>query len=167
VSKQLLLLSACAAALLSLSACDAVLTSQPEVEEVAGGNLMVSEPSIRLNPNAAAPSAAYFTLTGGAMAQVLTGVSSPDLERAELHESKMEGGMMTMAAMPEVAVPAGGTVIFRQGGKHVMLFGISDAARAAGQLTLTLAFKDGQTVPVDVPLTAVGEAAATDEHAGH
>lgn len=155
------------AAMFSLTACDAFLTSQPEVEEVAGGSVLVSAPSIRLNPNAAAPSAAYFTLTGGSTAQVLTGLISPEIERAELHESKMEGGMMSMAAMPEVAVPAGGTVIFRQGGKHVMLFGISDAARAAGKVTLTLTFKDGQSVPVEVPLTAVGADVAADGHAGH
>lgn len=154
-------------AMFSLTACDAFLTSQPEVKEATGGSLSVSAPSIRLNPNAAAPSAAYFTLTGGSTAQVLTGVTSPEIERAELHESKMEGGMMSMAAMPEVAVPAGGTVIFRQGGKHVMLFGISEAARTAGKVTLTLMFKDGQTVPVEVPLTAVGGEAAADEHAGH
>ncbi len=158
VTLRYVILPCCIAALVSLSACDWFLASQPEVEETAGGALAVSNPSVRLNANPAAPSAAYFTLTGGRDDQVLTSVSSPQIERAELHESKMESGMMSMAALTEVPVPADGTVEFRQGGKHVMLFGISDAARAAGRLTLTLAFRDGQTLPVEVRFPAQGAA---------
>jgi periplasmic copper chaperone A len=104
--------------------------------------------TMRVNANPAAPSAAYFTLVGGARDTVLTGASSPDLERAELHEAMVSGGMASMAPLARLPIPAGENVIFRTGGRHVMLFGMSDAARAAGQLMLTLTFADSPPVEV-------------------
>lgn len=123
---------------------------------VATGTLAVSAATLRLNPNAAAPSAAYFTLTGGAADATLVSASSPDVGRIELHESKMEGGMMTMAPLTDVPVPAGSTVEFRQGGKHLMLFDISAAGRAAGKVKLVLAFADGTTLEIEAAAAPVG-----------
>ncbi|MEQ1510582.1 MAG: copper chaperone PCu(A)C [Sphingopyxis sp.] len=104
--------------------------------------------TVRLNPNPTAPSAAYFTLNGGANDAVLIGASSSDLVRAELHESRMDGGLMMMEPIARLPIPAGEQVMFRQGGKHVMLFGISDAARTRGNLTLNLDFADGPDASV-------------------
>lgn len=106
--------------------------------------------TVRVNPNPAAPWAAYFTLQGGKAAHVLTGVSVTGAERAEIHESKMEGGLMTMAPINRLEIPAGAEVVFRSGGKHVMLFGVSDAARRAGRLTITLHFDGGADLPVEL-----------------
>ena len=128
------------------------------------GELAVTGASLRLNPNAAAPSAAYFTLTGGTSDDSLVSVTSPDAARTELHESKMEGGMMTMAPIATIPVAAGGTVEFRQGGKHVMLFDISDAARAAGQVKLVLTFSSGATLETDA--MAASASAEEGEHEG-
>lgn len=128
--------------LLALAACDKHTPASDEHSQIAG-HVTATGATVRFNPNALAPSAAYFTLTGGASDAVLIGASSPDLERAELHESRMDGGMMTMVPIARLPIPAGGQVVFRQGGKHVMLFGISEAARTRGNLTLTLDFADG------------------------
>lgn len=165
-------------AALALSACGGPETaSAPEAANVgdaptppvATGTLAVGNATLRLNPNASAPSAAYFILTGGTTADTLTSVSSPDAARAEMHESKMEGGMMTMAAIDAIPVPANGTVEFRQGGKHVMLFDITAAARTAGKVKLVLTFASGATLEAEAVAAPVGEAAggdADDAHAG-
>lgn len=126
----------------ALSACDTPAPRPAEHSQTAE-HVTATGATVRLNPNPAAPSAAYFTIIGGTSDAVLLGASSPDLERAELHESRMDGNMMTMQSIARLPVPAGEQVIFRHGGKHAMLFGISDTARTRGNLTLTLDFADG------------------------
>ncbi|MEQ1724636.1 MAG: copper chaperone PCu(A)C [Sphingopyxis sp.] len=142
-------------AALSLSGC-----SKP-AEEAAPEGLKVQSASVRLNPNPAAPSAAYFTIVGGAEAETLTGITSPDAKRVEMHESRMEGGLMTMAPVDHVDIPAGGRIAFRQGGLHVMLFDIEAAVRNGGKLHLLLFFKNGGVVPIEITVPAQSPADAT------
>lgn len=118
--------------------------------------------SVRVNPNPNAPWAAYFTLKGGDEPLTITGIAVDGAARAELHESRMEGGVANMAALARISIPAGEDVIFRPGGKHVMLFDVTPAARAAGQMSLTLSFDDGSTLPIILAFApqAAGDAAA-------
>lgn len=169
--RSALLLSATALALAACGAADPAATEERVATAKAGvgnGEVQIVDPSVKLNPNPAAPSAAYFTVKGGEVATTLTGVQSADIERAELHESRMDDGVMQMKSVADVDVPAGGEVRFRQGGLHVMLFGLTDAARAAGKVTLTISFADGTTRDVEAPLlSATAAAAVGDEHSGH
>ncbi len=115
--------------------------------------------SVRVNPNPDAPWAAYFTLKGGGETLTITGVAVDGAARAELHESQMTGGVTNMAALSRISIAAGEDVIFRPGGKHVMLFGVTPAARAAGQMTLTLSFDDGSTLPIILAFAPQGAGA--------
>lgn len=119
---------------------------------------------VRLPAVAGRPGAAYFTVKGGAQATSLVAVSSPLAIRAEIHEMKHEGEMMTMAPVKHVAIAAGGTVEFNPGGKHVMLFDLSPSVRAGGTLPLRLSFADGKTIEVNAAVRAAGDAA---DHSGH
>lgn len=143
------ILSACGAAD-SPAAKERVETAR--AAQASDGELTIGDAVVRLNANPEAPSAAYFTVTGGELPATITGVQSADVERAELHESMEHDGMMHMNAVTDVDVPAGGTVRFRQGGLHVMLFGVSDAARSARRLTLSIAFADGTSRDVEAPV---------------
>lgn len=116
--------------------------------------------SVRVNPNPDAPWAAYFTLKGGGETLTITGVAVDGAARAELHESRMEGGVANMAALSRISIAAGEDVVFRPGGKHVMLFDVTPAARAAGQMTLTLSFDDGSTLPIALAFAPQTAAAA-------
>lgn len=147
---------------LPLAACAAADPAATEervavakLAEQGNGELALSDASVKLNANPAAPSAAYFTVKAGDLPVTITGVQTADAERAELHESKTDGGVMRMNALIDVDVPANGEVRFRQGGMHVMLFGLSDAARAAGKLVLTVSFADGTTRDIEAPLVSV------------
>ncbi len=165
MARSILILAACAMALSGCGAADPAATEERVLTAKAGvsgdSEVSIVDASVKLNANPAAPSAAYFTIKGGDLAATVTGVQTADADRAEIHESKMEGGMMRMAAVSDVDVPANGEVQFRQGGLHVMLFGLSDAARAAGKVTLSVSFADGTTLDVDAPLvSATGASAA-------
>src|SRR3712207_2765846 len=70
------------------------------------------------------PGAAYFTLKSNNDPTKLVGVSSPSVQRVELHEGGGSGGMMHMAPMADAVFPDGGVLTARPGGMHAMLFGI-------------------------------------------
>ncbi len=125
--------------------------------------IRVSDGWVRLSAVRANPSAAYFTLHGGAKDATLVSVTSPVVIRAEMHESMskpalsdaaggVEGGgpsassggaMMSMAPLKTVALPAGGTVEFKPGGKHVMLYYVNPGVKPGWTMDLRYTFSDG------------------------
>ena len=121
-------------------------------------SLTVENAWIRLSPNPANPSAAYFTIHGGAAEEQLTGVTSPQAAHAEMHET-MSGdhGMATMAPLSQVAVPAGGTLVFAPAGRHVMLFGLDPAATAGREVRLDFAFASGRGLAAKARVRAIGD----------
>lgn len=103
----------------------------------------------------------------------LLSAASPVAGVVEIHEMKMEGNMMKMAAVPGVELPAGKAVEFKPGGYHVMLMDLKQTIKSGDTvpLTLTVEGKDGkkETVEVKAAVRALGakaEAPAHD-HAGH
>ena len=128
--------------------------------------IAVEQPWVRLPAVAGEPGAAYFRLTAGAEGTKLVGVSSPLVRRIELHESMTGGGMASMKKLKEVDFAYDGTIDFKAGGKHAMLFGINGAVKPGTTLPLTFAFDTAPPVTVNAEVrSAGGEAAA--EHAGH
>ncbi len=119
------------------------------------------------------PGAVYFRINGGPEDVKLLAVLSPDTQRIELHESVSENGLVKMNKLQSVDVPAKGTVEFKQGGKHVMVWGINDAAIQRGTFPITFVFSNKDRIVADVkinPAPTAGNAAADaakDDHAGH
>lgn len=72
---------------------------------------------------------AYFSITSPA-ADRIVGVSSPQAQTVEIHESMSAGGMAGMQMVASVELPAGETVTFGPGGLHLMV--ISPQPMAAG-----------------------------------
>ena len=124
---------------------------------------------VRLNANPAAPSAAYFTLHGGNDPVVLRDVTTDSAVRLEIHESMMQGNMASMKPVDTIDVPAGKTVQLAPGGKHMMLWQINPQAIAAGKMTFTFIFSNGDRILVDAVIQKPdgSPAATTNEHAGH
>ncbi len=113
---------------------------------------------VRLPAVQGRPGAAYFNVKGGGEDTALLAVSTSAAIRTELHEMKHEGGMMTMAPLKDVAIPAGQTVKFGPGGKHVMLFDVAPSVRAGTTVPIRLAFANGKTVEVTATVKAAGDA---------
>lgn len=158
--------AASAAALLALSAC-----GDPNPLYVDGGY-------VRLNANPSGPSAAYFTIHGGASPVVLRDITTDAAVRLEMHESKMQNGVASMEEIDTVDVPAGEKIAFAPGGKHIMLWQINPQAVAAGKMTFTFIFSNGERILADAVIqqpdgsapsanSAGTDNAAADEHAGH
>lgn len=124
----------------------------------------VTDAWVRVNPVPGRPSAGYLTITGGGQPDKLTAASAPGV-RIEMHSMSMAGGVMKMAKLEGVPVPAAATVNFASGGNHLMIFGLAGAPKS---LPITLQFASGAKVTVDAPLKAAGaEPAKAMDHSAH
>lgn len=119
----------------------------------------VDEAWVRLPAVSGNPGAAYFTVHGGTQARTLVAVRAPFAVRAEMHESMNHGGMMSMAPIENVAVPANATLAFAPGGKHVMLYDIAPNVRAGATVPLRLEFSEGAPIEIQARVVAAGDAA--------
>lgn len=117
---------------------------------------------VRLTPVDGAPSAAYFTLKGGAKDETLTSISAPDATRAEMHESSDKGGITRMGELKLVAIRAGDTVTFSPGDKHVMLFGLKPTVQAGATTPLIFTFANGQKITVNAKIMPPGSSGPGD-----
>jgi copper(I)-binding protein len=146
-------------ALLAFAAPGLVSAGAASAQTSAVKGVTVSDAWVRLNPAPGRPSAGYVTLKGGTKADTLLGATAPGV-RIELHSMSMDGGVMKMAKLDKVAIPAGGTANFAPGGNHLMIFGLTGAPKT---LPITLDFASGAKVTVNAAVKAAGD----DMHAGH
>jgi copper(I)-binding protein len=104
---------------------------------------------------------AFATISNKGSAVVnLTGASVPAdvAASAQVHETKNVGGEMQMTQIAEVPVPAGGQLVLKSGGYHVMLM---NPKVTLGQVVpLTLRFSDGSAVTIDAPVKAAAAMAS-------
>ncbi len=112
---------------------------------------VVRLPAVRVNPGAA-----YFTLRANRTPMHILGVSSPQIQRIELHQSEMVGGRMRMGPLADSNFTAEGVKVFEEGGAHAMLFGISPEVRAGGTVRMTFDVDNAPDVTVDVPVQTAG-----------
>ena len=85
----------------------------------------------------------------------LTGGTSPAAGVVEIHEMKLESGIMKMSAIPGgLDLPAGKTVELRPGSYHVMLMDLKAPLEVGSTLPLTLTFKDAKGVESKVDVKA-------------
>ena len=110
---------------------------------------------------------AFMKITAPQATQ-LVGVSTPVAGVAEIHEMKMDGGVMKMRAMPVLDLPANQAVELKPGGYHLMLMDLKAPLVKDGSLALTLTFKDAKGVEskqqVNVPVGTGMPAAASPGH---
>ncbi len=94
----------------------------------------------------------------------LVGGSTPAAGQVEIHEMKLEGDVMRMRQLRELALPTGKAVELRPGGLHMMLQDLKAPLLAGSQVPLTLVFRDARgaerklEVQVPVALRAPGPA---------
>ena len=135
-----------AAALLSLTACE----RQPAEPKVEVADAVVQLPAV-----SGRPGVAYFTLTSNNEPTRLVSVTSPRVERIELHETVEENGVSRMRPL-ENATFENGALTFETGGKHAMLFGIDPELRAGDTVPLTFTFDPVSPVTVEAEVRAFG-----------
>jgi len=104
---------------------------------------------------------AFMKLTAP-QATRLVSVSTPVAGVAEIHEMKMDGGVMKMRAMPALDLPANQAVELKPGSYHLMLMDLKAPLMKDSSVALTLVFKDAKgtetkqqvSVPVNTGMPA-------------
>jgi copper(I)-binding protein len=103
------------------------------------------------------PAAGYLQIKGGGQPDTLVAITSPGL-RIEMHSMTMEGGVMKMAKLERVAVPAKASVAFAPDGNHLMIFGMAGTPKT---VPLTLVFGSGVTLNTTAGVHAAADPAPT------
>jgi len=92
------------------------------------------------------------TVVGGFMSitspkdAVLLQAKSPAAGLVELHEMKMDNGVMLMRPLKKIDLPKGQTVKLEPGGLHLMLEELKQPLKAGDKVPLTLKIKRGEKV---------------------
>ena len=95
----------------------------------------------------------------------LVSVSSPVAGVVEIHEMKMEGDVMRMRAVSDLALPAGKPVALKPGGYHVMLLDLKQALKAGDTVPVTLVVEGADKKRESIEIkAAVRTAAAAPAH---
>ncbi len=82
---------------------------------------------------------------------VLVGASTPASESVEIHDMRMDDGIMTMRRVERIEVPAGTTLSLRPGGGyHLMLLQLVAPYNESDSFPLTLDFAERADVQVEV-----------------
>lgn len=127
--------------------------SAPAPQPVAG-QLTVQDAMARPAPLVGGNGAIYLTLLNGLDGDVqLQSASSPAANVVELHETMDDNGVMRMIYRPEgFAIPAGGSLELKPGGKHVMLIDLVQPLAVGDTVEVSLSFDNGETTTLSVPV---------------
>ena len=98
----------------------------------------------------------------------LVGVRSDASERVELHTHvEDESGVMRMIHVEDgFDLPAGGEIIMKRGGEHVMFMGLTAPFEQDDMITITFEFEQAGDVVVEIPVDQ-DRAAEHMDHSGH
>jgi len=121
-------------------------------------SIAVEQPYARATPAGAKTGAVYMTIDNkSGTADKLTGASSDVADKLQIHQMKVENGVMKMRELPDgLPVPANGSVVLKPGSYHVMLIGLKKPLTAGESFPLTLTFAKAGTISVTVPVQAMG-----------
>ncbi len=134
------------------------------------GTLTVNHPWARATPPGAPSAAVYFTITSGADADRLVGVSVDETvaAHASLHRTVHENDNARMEPVDAAPVSADQPLVFEPGGYHVMLTGLKKTLAEGDRFPLTLEFAEHGSVDVEVAVEPlIGRSDDNDGGHGH
>ncbi|MEC3889705.1 copper chaperone PCu(A)C [Xanthomonas campestris] len=125
----------------------------------------------RATPPGAPVAGGYVTLRNqSSTPDRLVAVESPASAQVELHDMRMDGGVMKMRRLDDgLALPPGETVVLGPGGTHLMFIGPHAPFEVGKPVMATLVFEHAPRVELRFDVRAMGAAAPDDDHhhAGH
>lgn len=108
-------------------------------------SLRIEQPWTRARLPGAPVVGGFLTIVNtGRRPDRLLSITSPDAERVEIHEMRMDGGMMRMRRLDDgLPLPAGARVELKPGGLHLMFIGPKSPFKPGDTVTATLRFEHG------------------------
>ena len=138
-----------------------------QAEDATVGSLKITAPWARATPKGASVGGGYMKITNtGTAPDRLVGGSTDISARFEVHEMKMENGVMKMRPVAGgIEIKPGQTVELNPSGYHVMLVGLKKQLMQGDRFKATLVFAKAGKVDVDFSVVGIGAQNAGDDHA--
>jgi copper(I)-binding protein len=138
-----------------------------QAEDVTIGSLKISAPWARATPKGASVGGGYMKITNtGATPDRLVGGSTDISRRFEMHEMKMENGVMKMRLVAGgIEIKPGQTVELNPSGDHVMFVGLKKQLMQGDHFKATLVFAKAGKVDVDFSVAGIGAQTGDGDHA--
>lgn len=128
----------------------AILLANPVVsfaDDFKVGDLVIEHPVARATTAMAMTGAGYFVIMNNGTEDDRLVEITANFPRVMMHDTKTNDGIDTMFHIEDgVAVPAGGTVTFEPGSKHVMFMGLNGDP-----------FEIGEEIPATMNFEKAGE----------
>jgi copper(I)-binding protein len=122
------------------------------------GSIEIEAPWARATPKGASIGAGYMkiTNTGAAPDRLISG-SSNVAPKFEVHDMKMENGVMRMRPIQGgLEIKPGEAVELKPGSSHVMFVGLTEPLKAGDHIEATLVFDRAGAVKVEYDVLAIG-----------
>jgi len=129
------------------------LLSAGAVKAATQGPRPLVEPMfVRANLAGMDMTAGYLTITNTTNKVIhLTKVTSPLAEKVEIHDSRLENGIVKMRQVDSLEIPVGDMARFEPKGKHLMLTGLKHELKSGDTVALELHF-DALSVKTVLPV---------------
>jgi copper(I)-binding protein len=129
-----------------------------QAADVTAGSLKIFAPWARATPKGASVGGGYMTITNsGTAPDRLIGGSADVAGSFEVHEMKMDGGVMKMRPVANgIEIKPGQTVTLEPSGYHVMLVGLKKQLKQGEHFKATLEFAKAGKVDVDFTVEGLG-----------
>jgi copper(I)-binding protein len=129
-----------------------------QAADVSAGSLKISAPWARATPKGASVGGGYMTIiNSGTAPDRLIGGSTDVAKSFEVHEMKMDGGVMKMRPVANgIEIKPGQTVTLEPSGYHVMFVGLKQQLKQGEHFKATLEFAKAGKVEVDFAVEGIG-----------
>ena len=133
------------------------------------GDLRIDHPWSRATPGGAKVAGGFMKITNaGKEADRLVGGSFEASGVVEIHEMKMDGGVMKMRALEKgLEIKPGQAVELKPGSYHVMFIELKRPLKEGESVKGELVFEKAGRVPVEYKIENLGAKSGSDHHGGH
>lgn len=160
------------ATLTAAAAAACLLPTSSFASDLKAGDIEISRPWTRATPPGAKVAGGFLTLKNtGKDADRLIGGTFALSKRVEIHEMKVEDGIMRMKELADgLEIAPGASVELKPGSYHVMFMGLTGSPKVGTPVSGTLKFAKGGEVAVDFAVAPIGaksiggEAGKADGH---
>jgi periplasmic copper chaperone A len=120
------------------------------------GEITIGHPYARTTAAGQASGGGYLKLENKGADDKLLSASADVAASVELHSMSMEGDVMRMRQIDNIALPQGKTVELKPGGLHLMLVGLKAPLKNGDKFAMKLKFEKAGEVTVTVNVEAGG-----------
>jgi hypothetical protein len=147
-----------------LAAILAFAVNAASAHEYKAGSIEIKHPWARATPKGAPVAGGYMTLINtGSAPDRLVGGTNANAEKFEMHEMKMDNGVMKMRPLPNgIEIKPGEKVELKPGAYHLMFVGVKVPFEKGKRVKGTLQFEKAGSVDVEYVVEAVGASPKMD-----